>query len=102
MGRQPHSEACRSRFEELLKGEARFQNAERKRKEFEEKMKEKAAKKSRKEESKRLIEEAGQRRPGDREGQDEAPAKQPWPADNAATATSSSPEAASASSSSAV
>ena len=59
LGRQPHSETCRSRFEELLKGEVRFQNAERKRKEFEEKMKEKAAKKSRKEESRGRMKKRG-------------------------------------------
>ena len=35
--RQPHSEACRNRFRELLKDEAKFQNAEARRKEFVEK-----------------------------------------------------------------
>ena len=47
--RQPHSEECRARFENLLKDQAKFQNAERKKREFEEKVKEKAAKKAKKE-----------------------------------------------------
>jgi hypothetical protein len=48
LGRQPHSEECRARFEKLLKDDARFQNAQRRRQEFEQKVQEKAAKKARK------------------------------------------------------
>jgi hypothetical protein len=57
LGRQPHSPECRARFEGLLKDDARFQNAERRKAEYEERVKERAAKKARKEE------ERGQRRP---------------------------------------
>ena len=35
LGRQPHTEACRARFKELMKDEARVQNAEDRKKEFE-------------------------------------------------------------------
>jgi hypothetical protein len=52
MARQPHSAECRARFEGLLKDQAKFQNAERRKREFEEKVKEKAAKKARKEQDK--------------------------------------------------
>ena len=49
MARQPHSPECRARFETLLKDQSKFQNAERKKKEYEERIREKAAKKARKE-----------------------------------------------------
>ena len=45
MARQPHSDKCRARFEVFLKDEARFKNAERRKREFEDKIREKAAKK---------------------------------------------------------
>jgi hypothetical protein len=61
LGRQPHTPECRSRFEGLLKDEARFQNAQRRKQEFEEKMRERAVKKQRKEE------ERGQRRQRERD-----------------------------------
>jgi hypothetical protein len=47
LGRQPHSQECRARFEKLLKDDARFQNAQRRKQEFEQKVQEKAAKKAR-------------------------------------------------------
>jgi hypothetical protein len=50
LGRQPHNPQCRTRFEGLLREDARFQNAERRRLEYEDKIREKAAKKARKEE----------------------------------------------------
>jgi hypothetical protein len=66
LGRQPHSEQCRARFEQLLKDDARFQNAQRRKQEFEQKIQEKAAKKAKKAEEER---EAGRRR--EREGDQE-------------------------------
>ena len=50
LGRQPHTQACRDRFAELMKDEARYQNAEKRKSEFEEKMR-------RKEERKKLRKE---------------------------------------------
>ena len=37
LARQPHTEACRNRFRELLKGDARVRLSENKKREFEEK-----------------------------------------------------------------
>jgi hypothetical protein len=67
LGRQPHSAACRARFEVLLKDEARFQNAQRRKQEYEARVQEKAAKKARKNEDE--ARGAGQRR--EREGDEE-------------------------------
>jgi hypothetical protein len=53
LGRQPHSKACRDRFRELLKGEAKMKNAEKRKQEFEEKVARKAEKKEQKKEEKR-------------------------------------------------
>jgi hypothetical protein len=83
LGRQPHSPQCRSRFESLLKDDARFQNAERRKQEFESKIREKAAKKARKEE------ERGTRRP-----RDEGPEGRREPASASSAASSSSGPAA--------
>lgn len=66
LGRQPHSTACRARFETLLKDDARYQNAQRRKQEYEAKVQEKAAKKARKDEEARG---AGQRR--ERDGDEE-------------------------------
>ena len=41
LGRQPHTAECRARFAEILKDDAKYQNAEKKRVEFEDKIKEK-------------------------------------------------------------
>ncbi len=49
LGRQPHSDACRQKFAELRKDEARYQNAERRKHEFTEKMIVKRSRKLRKE-----------------------------------------------------
>ena len=38
LGRQPHTEACRERFKELMKGAAKVKNAEKRKKEFEERV----------------------------------------------------------------
>ena len=45
LSRQPHSEKCRERFREILKGEARVKNAEARRAEFEQREAEKKRKK---------------------------------------------------------
>jgi hypothetical protein len=66
LGRQPHSAACRARFEKLLKDDARFQNAQRRKQEYEAKVHERAAKKARKAGEEQV---AGRRR--EREGDEE-------------------------------
>ena len=38
LGRQPHTEKCRERFKELMRGEAKVRNAEKRKREFEERM----------------------------------------------------------------
>ena len=50
LGRQPHTTECRARFAEVLKEDAKYRNAERKRVEFENKVKEKDDRKRRKKE----------------------------------------------------
>jgi hypothetical protein len=65
LGRQPHSQQCRARFEDLLKSDARYLNAERRKNEFEDKMRERAAKK------RRLEEEKGRRRQREPEEKEE-------------------------------
>ena len=65
MARQPHSDKCRARFEVLLKDEARFKNAERRKREFEDKIREKAAKKVKKKEERGQCRERGEDDGGD-------------------------------------
>ena len=60
LARQPHSDKCRARFEVLLKDEARFKNAERRKREFEDKIREKAAKKVKKKEERGQCRERGE------------------------------------------
>ncbi len=48
LGRQPHTAACRARFAGFLKDDAKFKNAEARKRELEEKMLEKAEKAKRK------------------------------------------------------
>jgi hypothetical protein len=72
LGRQPHSPECRARFEQLLKDEARFKNAVRRKEEYDEKVKERAAKKARKSEE---GEAGGRQR--QREGADEEVHRRP-------------------------
>ena len=50
LGRQPHTLECRARFAEVLKEDAKYRNAERKRIEFENKVREKEERKRRKKE----------------------------------------------------
>ena len=50
LGRQPHTAACRDRFAEVLKNEARFKNALIRKEEFEEKIEKKRARKEKKKE----------------------------------------------------
>jgi len=58
LGRQPHNEACRARFKELMKDEARVQNAEERKKEFEEReVNKKRRKEEKKEEKKRKADD---------------------------------------------
>ena len=58
LGRQPHTEACRARFKELMKDEARVQNAEERKKEFEEReVNKKRRKEEKKEEKKRKADD---------------------------------------------
>jgi hypothetical protein len=77
LGRQPHSVECRARFEKLLKDDARFQNAMRRKEEYDEKVRERAAKKARKSEGEGG---GGQRRQreGEAEGEQRRP-EQPRP-----------------------
>jgi hypothetical protein len=57
LGRQPHTEACRARFKELMKDEARVQNAEDRKKEFEERdLNKRRRKDEKKKEAKRKAE----------------------------------------------
>ena len=57
LGREPHTEACRARFKELMKDEARVQNAEDRKKEFEEReLNKRKRKDEKKEEKKRKAE----------------------------------------------
>ena len=53
LGRQPHTEACRARFKELMKDEARVQNAEDRKKEFEVRESNKRRRKDEKKEEKK-------------------------------------------------
>jgi hypothetical protein len=62
LGRQPHSVQCRARFEKLLKDDARFQNAQRRKQEYDQKIQEKAAKKAKKTQEEQA---AGRRRERD-------------------------------------
>ena len=81
LARQPHSNACRERFRELLKGDAKMKNAEKRKQEFDEKVAKKVAKKEIKQaekERKRRQEDQGGRdqeqlgQEGDeKQGQDE-------------------------------
>jgi hypothetical protein len=48
IGRQPHTAECRARFAELMKEDAKFKNAEKRKKEFEEKVLERHEKKQKK------------------------------------------------------
>ncbi len=50
LGRQPHPAACRERFAELLKNEARFKNALLRKEEYEEMIEKKRARKEKKKE----------------------------------------------------
>jgi hypothetical protein len=68
LGRQPHTPACRARFENLLTDDARFLNAQRRKQEYEAKVQERAAKKAKKAEA-REAQVQGQRR--EREGDEE-------------------------------
>ena len=43
LGRQPHTSECRARFAQIMKEDARYQNAEKRKQEFEDKMREKKA-----------------------------------------------------------
>jgi hypothetical protein len=77
LGRQPHSVECRARFEKLLKDDARFQNALRRKEEYDEKVRERAAKRAKKSEEEGA---GGQRRrhEGAAEGEQRRP-EQPRP-----------------------
>ena len=92
LGRQPHNPQCRAPFEGLMAGQARFENAERRKREYEEKIKEKAEKKARKEQAR------GQRRPrGDESpGAGERLGEEQVPYEDHGGAASSSPSAAAA------
>ena len=59
LARQPHTEECRKRFQDLLKGEARVINARERKADFEQKELEKKRKKDDKKELKRKAEEDG-------------------------------------------
>jgi hypothetical protein len=72
LGRQPHSVECRARFEKLLKDDARFQNAMRRKEEYDEKVRERAAKKAKKSEG-----EAGGGQRRQREGEAEEEQRRP-------------------------
>jgi hypothetical protein len=56
LGRQPHTEACRERFQEALKDTARYQEAGRRKAAYDDKMQGKAAKKMRKQEAEKEAE----------------------------------------------
>ena len=57
LARQPHTEECRRRFQELLKGEARVINAQGRKADFEQRELEKKQKKDEKKEKRRLEED---------------------------------------------
>jgi hypothetical protein len=76
LGRQPHSPECRARFEKLLKDDARFQNAQRRKEEYDERVRERAAKKARKVEEERA---GGQRRQHEGGGEEQRRPEQPRP-----------------------
>jgi hypothetical protein len=59
LGRQPHSAECRVRFAETLKGDLKFQNAEKRKQDFEEKMRGKQARKQQREEDSRKHKQQG-------------------------------------------
>ena len=56
LGRQPHTTACRDRFAELMKDEARFKNALIRKDEYEEKVEKKRARKEKKKEDEKTDE----------------------------------------------
>jgi hypothetical protein len=91
LGRQPHSVECRARFEKLLKDDARFQNALRRKEEYDERVRERAAKKARRGEEERS---GGQRRQHEGGGEEQRRPEQPRPQVQEGGASSSSGAAA--------
>jgi hypothetical protein len=87
LGRQPHSTECRARFERLLKDDARFLNAQRRKQEYEAKLQEKAAKKARKSEG---VRGQGERRQREGEQEEQRRPEQPQPRVQEGASSSSS------------